>query len=182
MSNSNPGKHQRAAITARIGSVPFRLRTAVAAAEVERVMPIIEHYLVPDQSRHALRLVWDHATGVVVDPSDVQSTIQQLDSHLNELYDEDETGFVMQALFAVYHALRSVTDASPKPAELSMFAAMEAASLDDPTRGEANIEEEGEWLLRALAVAERWPHPQAARDMFAGVGAAPSWVPAGRWP
>lgn len=170
-----PGTEQHRRISAALPELSRRMRTAFAAGCAERVMPLLEyHYGDPKECREALEGAWTFASGGEISGAELQQRWEACDALVDELYEADERGYVMRAVYAVCCALESAMAVGSEVAERAIEEAADAAAAGDVDDGDAGIQEEAEWQELALDVAMTAQQP--SRDMFRHLPSTPAWL------
>jgi hypothetical protein len=172
--------------TTRLEALSNRLRVAVGAACVERVLPIFEAITEREAGCEALRravaVAWRYAEGAGVHQEELDAVSASMREHAQgedheeeadeEGYDRDRTGTieftVCEVLLAVKNLIMAVDERDPVPgirAGDAARAARQAVFLlekyDDKTNDWALLEDE--WQEAILVLAERSRDPVAVR-------------------
>jgi uncharacterized protein YjaG (DUF416 family) len=151
----------QARVAERIGRLPARSRTALAAASAERLAAAYEAFADPARGDDvqlvvgALRSVWAHLESgapVVVDTSRLEQEIPGLDDAWRE-----GTDLVESAVTCVAYAVRAATTGHPDAAAWAVVALSEAAD----TAAQLTVAAEGRSSARVEATIEATPAAQA---------------------
>jgi hypothetical protein len=155
-------------------------RAAFAAACAERVLPLINDYygqsvLLSEAQRCAegVDLAWRFATGDGPSDSEVQQVVAACEALIDDLYENDETGFPMYAVKSALGAALSVTDSADGPMD-AVYYAQDASVTYDVDHADDHVREEAAWQMKALDVVRATPTP--ARDMFKHLASPPQWL------
>lgn len=171
-----PGLAQHRQIEEKLPALSRELRTALAAACAERVLPVLEDYYGErrDECRNALELAWRFALGEAPPETELRSAVEACEAMAEELYEDDEDGATLYALNAISYALQTTLQPETKPADESLSNASDAAHTGDTKRGKDHINEEADWQLLALDVALE--AKAVSRDMFKHLPSPPQWL------
>ena len=152
------------------------MRTALAAACAERVLPVLEDYYGErrNECRTALDLAWRVALGEAIPNAELHAAFDVCERMAEELYDDDEDGATLYALNAISFALQTTLVPEVKPADECLSNASDAAHTGDTKRGKDHINEEADWQLLALDVAMR--ATDIKREMFKHLPSPPRWL------
>ena len=154
-----------------------RQRTAFAAGAAERTLPILDHYFSRrgELFRRALDLAWRFAEGENVDETQIEATVNELEKLVDKLYDKDDgASATLYALNALSFGLQSTLKPESKIVEDAVADAAAAARSDDVKNENEHLEEEVDWQLQALQLAQNASAP--TRDMFKVLPSDPRWL------
>lgn len=171
-----PGSKQQHQIKAALPKLSPQMRTALCVACAERVRPVLEDFFGKPRKecRAAIDLAWRFALGETLQKAAVQKVINQCDALAEKLYDRDQDGATLYALNAISYTLRTTLNGDLEAADNAISNASDAASTDDPRKGDVHIEEEATWQLQALKVAIK--ARTVTRNMFESLPAPPNWL------
>jgi hypothetical protein len=175
MAQDPSGYDERKRLQRELPNLPKSVRTAVAAAFAERVLPILEDYF-DDAAvfREAVDLTWAFALQGNGDEERLQEVVDEIEELSEQLYDHEEIGAKLYALNAVTHALQSAVSPESKLAEDAAADAQGAADLDAGDVGDEYSQEEADWQMLALDIANKTPIP--TRDMFNSLPSDSRWL------
>jgi hypothetical protein len=172
--NDPPGYAEQMRLEETLPKMSPRARAAFVAGTVERILPVLAaHFDKPDAGVDALELVWRSALGDAVPEGEIADARAALETMTDALHDSDDVGAPLRAALALDGALASLQDPDAQLAADAATEAQYAAHLDDAEQGDAFVQEEADWQMRALELARIAARPK--RDMFAALPADARW-------
>jgi hypothetical protein len=170
-----PGYHERKRIHEHLPKLSPRQRSAFAAACAEHVLPVLEKYQGPGSPCvRAIDVAWQFAGGLQPDAMELERIAADCEGLVAELYEADETGATLRAANAAIFALESVRKPESSIAEDAASEAQGAADSDAGAAGDAYIQEEADWQIRALDLVSS--AATLTRDLLRDIAGTPRWL------
>lgn len=174
----------------RVQKIRPHIRTALLVECGARVLPIYEEYWVgtyDSEVGRSIEIGWDYALGNIVDKSEFQNCLKELDD-IAAFYYEEDINILAKSVTVVLSVLQSMfvdEDSSClaliKGLDSTIDAANSAEAMADretPVSSRKNIAvlEEETWQEKAISLAENW-NGVATLNMFDSLGNnPPNWL------
>lgn len=174
MTDAFPGQTELRLLNANLPHLSLRQRVAFAVACAERVLPLaVDPLGKPWPCREAVDLAWRFAEGDAVSSIEVRAVSDACQLIIDQLYDEDELGYPLEAVRCAASALDTVTSGEWETALNAAEDALAAAQIDDEDC-DAHIAEEAKWQILALEVVKS--APTLERNILSHLPSNPQWL------
>jgi hypothetical protein len=152
--------------------------TALAAACLKRVLPILQNYRGTDTPFvKYLDWLWNDSKGEESEARDFVNGMAECKKIIEKLYEKDEIGATLNAANGFYFAVESLRTAEKleKLEKLfdSIMEAREAAGAD-ADEYESNVAEEALWQQKALGIVAT--ASEINRELFDSIAIEPAWL------